>query len=113
MPEYSFNINNCLDKAHEGKSFADILKLPPSALEGLAEWSDEMFRALHIHTIKDLGTSRIFRLSRAIITLADREEDGERDVNSVMNINKALSKKYETKSLREIGKLYLGHVYIR
>ena len=34
--EYQLNFNKALDKKHEGKTFSEIIKLPPSALQGLA-----------------------------------------------------------------------------
>ena len=32
---YQLNVNKALDKEHEGKTFSEIIKLPPSASQGL------------------------------------------------------------------------------
>src|SRR5690349_14257603 len=39
---HQFNIGKALDKKHEGKTFAQIIQLPPSALQGFGEKHDEM-----------------------------------------------------------------------
>ncbi len=45
------NVNKAVDKAHEGKSFTEIVKLPPSALQGLSEAADEIFASTYHHLI--------------------------------------------------------------
>ena len=52
--EYQLNFNRALDKEHEGKTFAEIIKLPPSALQGLSGKADKMLEAFRINTIEDL-----------------------------------------------------------
>jgi hypothetical protein len=49
------NMNLAVDKVHEGKSLKEVLKLRPSALQGIAEHSDAIFDQLKIRTIQDLG----------------------------------------------------------
>ena len=53
----SLNLNQALDKAYENSTVDDILKAPPSALAGLGEKHDELFKfkALDIKTVRDLG----------------------------------------------------------
>lgn len=69
------NANKALDAAHENKSFHEILALPPSALQGLAEKHDELLEAFHIKTIQDLGTWKYGTLANAIVTLAELETE--------------------------------------
>eukprot|EP00292_Cryptomonas_paramecium_P020148 CAMPEP_0113682210 /NCGR_PEP_ID=MMETSP0038_2-20120614/12507_1 /TAXON_ID=2898 /ORGANISM="Cryptomonas paramecium" /LENGTH=179 /DNA_ID=CAMNT_0000601195 /DNA_START=11 /DNA_END=550 /DNA_ORIENTATION=- /assembly_acc=CAM_ASM_000170 len=100
---YTLNVNNALDKEHESKSFKEVIKLPPGAIQGLKEGpADKLFEAFKIKTIKDLGQWKYFKIARAIVTLAAQEEDGKRAEDSLQNINKALDQEYEKKSLKEI-----------
>jgi len=102
--EYSFNINNSLDKEHEGKSLKEIIKLPPSALEGLADRADAMLAAFKINTIEDLANWRFYKIAKAISILSSTEEKGKRHAESKANINAALDKEYERASLKDIVK---------
>ncbi|NMI00942.1 hypothetical protein [Pseudonocardia acidicola] len=49
------NFGKLVDKAWEGKAAAEVLKAPPSALEGLTEKHDEQLQAFGITTIEDLA----------------------------------------------------------
>eukprot|EP00195_Chlamydomonas_chlamydogama_P012723 CAMPEP_0202891320 /NCGR_PEP_ID=MMETSP1392-20130828/1411_1 /ASSEMBLY_ACC=CAM_ASM_000868 /TAXON_ID=225041 /ORGANISM="Chlamydomonas chlamydogama, Strain SAG 11-48b" /LENGTH=178 /DNA_ID=CAMNT_0049575033 /DNA_START=76 /DNA_END=612 /DNA_ORIENTATION=+ len=100
---YALNVNLAVDKAHEGKSFKEISELPPSALQGIAEHTDELFEAFKIKTISDLGNWKYFKLARAITVLADVEEEGKRSDEACSNINAALDQEWETKPLKEIA----------
>merc|ERR1711957_991334 len=54
------NINKALDKEHEGSSLAELLEAPISALEGISEKQAQIFNAIGLKTIKDLGTWKYF-----------------------------------------------------
>lgn len=69
------NVNNALDKAHEGKHLKDILKLPPSALQGLAAWVDPVLAKLHIKTIEQLGTWKYAEWANSIALLMPLEKE--------------------------------------
>eukprot|EP00316_Scyphosphaera_apsteinii_P011609 CAMPEP_0119326578 /NCGR_PEP_ID=MMETSP1333-20130426/68717_1 /TAXON_ID=418940 /ORGANISM="Scyphosphaera apsteinii, Strain RCC1455" /LENGTH=422 /DNA_ID=CAMNT_0007334917 /DNA_START=73 /DNA_END=1341 /DNA_ORIENTATION=+ len=69
------NLNFALDKAHEGKHLKEILKLPPSALQGLAEWVDKPLAALHINNIQQLGTWKFAEWASAISLLVPLEQE--------------------------------------
>jgi len=101
---YQLNINKCVDKAHEGKSFNEIIKLPPSALQGLSEKADAMLSEFHIKTIADLAGWKYFKIARAIVDLEKFEEKGKRQKDSKLNLNNALDKAWEQKSLKDITK---------
>lgn len=53
----------------------------------------------NIKTIEDLAHWKYFKIARAIVALKNTEQKGKRDVSSKANINKALDKEYEKKSL--------------
>lgn len=69
------NVNNALDKAHEGKHLKDVMKLPPSALQGLAEWVDEPLAKLHVKTIQQLGTWKFAEWANAMAVMTPLEKE--------------------------------------
>ena len=69
----SLNVNLALDKAHEGKTLKEIIALPPSALQGVAEHADEAWAALGVKSIGDMGTWKFAAAAHAIATLAECE----------------------------------------
>eukprot|EP00878_Enallax_costatus_P041530 GHUV01048336.1.p2 GENE.GHUV01048336.1~~GHUV01048336.1.p2 ORF type:complete len:189 (+),score=58.83 GHUV01048336.1:420-986(+) len=99
---YALNINNCVDKLHEGRALRDIVQLSPAALQGLGPKSEEALTALNIKTIAELGTSKYFKAAKAIAVLAGTEEPGKRPAGARSNINGILDKAWETASLQEI-----------
>jgi len=105
---YQINVNKAVDKAHEAKSFSEIVKLPPSALQGLSEKADTVLAEFGIKTIRDMGTWKYYNIALAIMDLSKAEEKNARAENSKLNINKALDKKHEKASLKEITKLNLS-----
>ena len=107
-PNYTLNCNFALDKKFETKSFCEMIKLPPSALQGLTKRADEKLGKLKIKTIEDLGNWKYYKLAKAIAALASIEEPGKRNANSESNLNRALDKEWETKSLNEILKAPLS-----
>ena len=68
------NFGKLVDKAWEDKSAAEILKAPPSALEGLTEKHDEQLAALGIKTVGDLGSWKYARRAAALADLADTDK---------------------------------------
>lgn len=98
----TLNFNNAVDKSHEKKSLKAVIGLRPSALEGLGPRSDDLLATLKIASIKDLGTYQFFKTARAIKTLAETEDAGNRSTNSMSNINGALKAAYEHMSLAEL-----------
>mmetsp|Transcript_59 Transcript_59/g.66 ORF Transcript_59/g.66 Transcript_59/m.66 type:complete len:177 (+) Transcript_59:79-609(+) len=101
-PAYTFNFNDAVMKEHETKSFTEIIQLPPSALQGLADHVNPMLEAFKITTIEKLAAWKYYHMARAIATLAAIEETGKRDAAGESNLNKALDKEWETKSLKEV-----------
>ncbi|KAH8072954.1 hypothetical protein JL720_11044 [Aureococcus anophagefferens] len=100
------NIDDIVDKAYEGKTqrktFTEIADAPISALQGLADWTDDVGKKLHIPTIKKLGQWKYFLWSRAFVTLSKYEIPDHRVAGSLLNCNKALDKDHEGKTIKEI-----------
>eukprot|EP01024_Parvocaulis_polyphysoides_P019634 TRINITY_DN18958_c0_g3_i2.p2 TRINITY_DN18958_c0_g3~~TRINITY_DN18958_c0_g3_i2.p2 ORF type:complete len:216 (+),score=29.55 TRINITY_DN18958_c0_g3_i2:92-649(+) len=98
---YLLNISQAVVKEHESKSFGEILEAPVSALEGVGSKGEEVFNSVGVKTVRDLAEWKFFRIARALLILKDLSGD-ERVSNSLMNIDKAVVKEYEQKSLKEI-----------
>jgi len=86
------------------KSLSQIIKLPPSALEGLADKADGMLAAFKITTIEELANWKFYKISKSIAILAGTEEKGKRLEGSKANINAALDKEYEHASFKDMLK---------
>jgi len=99
---YTLNLNKAVDKVHESKTFHELTKLHPSALQGLAARADKMLEKFHIHTIEDLANWKFFHIARAFEALASTEEEGKRHADAKSNVNHALDKEWETKTFNEI-----------
>ncbi|OLT04339.1 hypothetical protein BJF90_23545 [Pseudonocardia sp. CNS-004] len=63
-----------VDKAWEDKSAAEVLKAPPSALEGLTEKHDEALKTLGIKSVEDLGKWKYATRAAALVALADLDK---------------------------------------
>jgi hypothetical protein len=72
--ERDVNFGKLVDKVWEDKSAAEVLKAPPSALEGLTEKHDEALKALGIKTIGDLGKWKYASRAAALVALADLDK---------------------------------------
>ncbi|MBF0137642.1 MAG: hypothetical protein H7833_07845 [Magnetococcus sp. DMHC-1] len=69
------NINFCLDKAYEKKTFKQLVDAPVAALQGVSEKDAALLKeAFNIKTIGDLAKLKYARWAQAIVTLADGEE---------------------------------------
>lgn len=97
---HTLNAAAALVKDQEGKHFSDHKNVED--LQGIGPHAEKVLAALHIESVKDLATYKYFLLARALATLAETEIDGKRLKGSVMNVDKAVMKEYQTKSLKEI-----------
>eukprot|EP00747_Dinoflagellata_sp_TGD_P185340 gnl/TRDRNA2_/TRDRNA2_41842_c0_seq2.p1 gnl/TRDRNA2_/TRDRNA2_41842_c0~~gnl/TRDRNA2_/TRDRNA2_41842_c0_seq2.p1 ORF type:complete len:288 (+),score=86.81 gnl/TRDRNA2_/TRDRNA2_41842_c0_seq2:37-864(+) len=102
---YTMNINNAVDKEYEGSSLTDIAAAPTSALQGVAQKGQDVLKKFGVKTIRQLGSWKFYKMSKAIVGLAALEETGKREEGAELNLNKALDKKHELKTLQEIVKL--------
>mmetsp|Transcript_31636 Transcript_31636/g.62147 ORF Transcript_31636/g.62147 Transcript_31636/m.62147 type:complete len:191 (-) Transcript_31636:136-708(-) len=101
-PGYSMNLNNFLDKDVETCSLQLLVAKPVSALQGLAKLGTEALNFRKVVTVWDLAHWKFFKIARGLVACELAEESGKRDAASEMNINKALDKAWETKTLAEI-----------
>lgn len=66
------DISTKLDKAYEGKSFADLADAPVAALQGVSDAdAQHLKQAFGIDTVRELGTNKYFLWAQAITALAD------------------------------------------
>ena len=73
------NINKCLDKAYQDKSFAELAEAPIDALRGVhAKDAAALKQAFNITTIRQLANLNFVKWATAITTLAD-EDQSEKD----------------------------------
>lgn len=79
-----------------------LAKEEVSALQGIGPARLQVLNELGIKSIADLANYKYYHTSRAIVALAAVEESSNRLPESVMNINKALDKAYETKSFQDL-----------
>ena len=72
----SLNINHILDKDYEHKSLKELVDAPPSALQGLADWTDSVLKVAHITTIGKLAEFKYALWAESIVELAKFETEG-------------------------------------
>jgi hypothetical protein len=72
--ELDVQFSKLVDKAWEDKTAGEILKAPPSALEGLTEKHDEALKALGIKSVGDLGKWKYATRAAALVALADLDK---------------------------------------
>lgn len=94
------NINNAIDKEYESLSLREILKKPVSVLQGLSERQADLVKeAFRISTVEQFAKLRFAKWSWAIEVLEHyKNESGDGNIN----INNAVDKDWEEKSLTEI-----------
>jgi len=65
------DVGKILDKAYEGKDFAELAEAPVAALEGVSESDAEHLKAaFNIKTIRDLATNKFVLRAQAINVLS-------------------------------------------
>ncbi|MGZ3237954.1 MAG: hypothetical protein ACXWIN_05450 [Burkholderiaceae bacterium] len=72
------NLNRCVDKAYEGKSFNELANAPIDALEGIGHKDAEMLKkAFNVRTIRDLANLKFVKWATAIATLAEEDDSNQ------------------------------------
>lgn len=98
---------NCalaLDKAHENRSFQELVQSPVSVLQGIGPKHTLHWQQLRCHSIYDLAHYKPYRFCKAVQILAATEVPDGRLENAVMNIYKGLDKESQSQSLQELLK---------
>lgn len=96
--DHTLNAAEALMKDKEGLHFSDIVEIKD--LQGIGPHAERVLKALGVSTVKELATYKFFLMARALATMA--EVEGKRLTGSVMNVDKAVDKEYETKTFKEI-----------
>mmetsp|Transcript_15376 Transcript_15376/g.33612 ORF Transcript_15376/g.33612 Transcript_15376/m.33612 type:complete len:185 (-) Transcript_15376:131-685(-) len=100
--EHKMNISEAVMKADEGRNLTDIAGESIHVIQGIGPMSEKILEAMGVKTVKDLATYKYFIMARAIKVLAETETEGGRPEGSVMNIDHAVDKDFESKSLTEL-----------
>jgi len=96
------NIKNAVDKKFESMSLREILKQPVHAIQGVSEKDAELIKeAFRISTVEQFAKLRFAKWAWAIAESEKREQDSSAGAG-VLNLNNAVDKAYENKSLKEI-----------
>ena len=67
----SVELDKALDKAYEGKSLAEVLDAPVSALSGVSDADAEhLAAAFNIKTVRDLGSNKYFSVAGVLVALS-------------------------------------------
>mmetsp|Transcript_21978 Transcript_21978/g.32463 ORF Transcript_21978/g.32463 Transcript_21978/m.32463 type:complete len:184 (+) Transcript_21978:123-674(+) len=101
--DHTMNISEAVMKADEGSFLTSLSTSSVETLQGIGPKSDAVLEALNVNTVEHLATYKYFLISRAIVALAETETEGGRPAGSTMNIDKAVDKEFESKSLKEIA----------
>mmetsp|Transcript_114046 Transcript_114046/g.303166 ORF Transcript_114046/g.303166 Transcript_114046/m.303166 type:complete len:463 (-) Transcript_114046:150-1538(-) len=112
----TFNINKCVDKEFQTKTFHEIAEASVSALEGIGPVAASIFgegltNQGTVRTVRDLGSWRFYRLARAFVDLKDGEEKGKREDHCEASLRAGLNKAWASKSLEEICAAPLSAFY--
>mmetsp|Transcript_17104 Transcript_17104/g.33493 ORF Transcript_17104/g.33493 Transcript_17104/m.33493 type:complete len:300 (-) Transcript_17104:131-1030(-) len=102
LDDHKMNISHVVDKESAEKNLHDVIEDKPSVLSGLGEVADEILAAVHIKTVKDLANWKFGKIARAILVLAELEEEGKRPEGSNLNIDNALDAEFEQKSFKDM-----------
>lgn len=100
--DHTMNVSEALMKDVEGVHFQELVNTEVSALQGIGTFSTRVLEGLGVRTIGELAKYKFFLISRAIKTLSETETEGGRLKGSIMNVDKAVDKAYETKTLKEM-----------
>mmetsp|Transcript_16287 Transcript_16287/g.28090 ORF Transcript_16287/g.28090 Transcript_16287/m.28090 type:complete len:186 (+) Transcript_16287:755-1312(+) len=102
LPEHRMSLSGCIDKEHQDKMLNDLVDSELHVLSGLGDVAQEMMDSLGVNTVKDLAQWKYGKWAQAIVVLAEIEPEASRPKGSAFNINNALDKEHEDKSLKEL-----------
>lgn len=100
--DHKLNCSEALMKGDETRHFTSLKSDSVSTLQGIGPKASEVLSALKITTIEELAKYKFFLMARALSTMAETETEGGRLAGTVMNVDKAVDKAWEAKSLAEI-----------
>ncbi|MBN2443888.1 MAG: hypothetical protein JXJ04_21175 [Spirochaetales bacterium] len=96
------NIKNAVDKKFESMTLKEILKQPVYAIQGVSEGDAVVIKeAFRVSTVEQFAKIRFAKWAWAIQELSKFETNGGA-AKDALNIDNAVDKAYENKSLKEI-----------
>mmetsp|Transcript_20937 Transcript_20937/g.30433 ORF Transcript_20937/g.30433 Transcript_20937/m.30433 type:complete len:191 (-) Transcript_20937:507-1079(-) len=99
---YKLNISEAIMVDLEGESLTSISGRPIASIQGVGDKTEKVLGALGLKTVSDMADYKFYKIARAIAVLESVERDGKRPDNSTMNIDNAVDKEFESKSLGDI-----------
>merc|ERR1719382_611427 len=100
---YQMNVNGALVEAHQGTPFRDVVNLPVTALKAISkEQAKVLSENFEVRTVRDLANWKFYQIANSMLTLAEVEEKSGRQDTSLQNINDAVDKQFEKKSITAI-----------
>mmetsp|Transcript_1253 Transcript_1253/g.2298 ORF Transcript_1253/g.2298 Transcript_1253/m.2298 type:complete len:185 (+) Transcript_1253:224-778(+) len=101
-PSHTMNIVEAVVKENEADGFHALVDAKLTVLQGLGDRGEEMMDALGVHTVRELADWKYGKIAQAIVVLAALEVKGKRPGTCALNIDFAVDKEHEQKSLKEI-----------
>jgi len=100
---YVMNVNGALVAAHQGTPLRDVVNLPTTVLQGISEKQAKVLSEdFKVKTLRDLANWKFYLIAKSMQALAEVEERGGRQDTSLQNINDAVDKQFEKKSITTI-----------
>ena len=99
--DHTMNISEAVMKADEGRQFSELAKESIKVLQGIGPKADGILESMGLETVEDMASYKYYKMAKSIQILAPTES-GTRPAGSRMNLDNALDKDMESKSLKEI-----------
>jgi len=100
---YLMNVNGALVKAHQGTPLRNVVNLPVSVLKAISEEQAKVLSEnFKVRTVRDLANWKFYQIANSMLALAEVEEKNGRQDTSLQNINDAVDKEFEKKSIATI-----------
>merc|ERR1712151_418219 len=83
----TMNVDKAVDKDQRGKSLKELVDADVAALSGISDAGSALLKKLNVKTIGKLGSWKYIKWSRAIVALAEKEDDGtksNRELDSLL-----------------------------
>mmetsp|Transcript_7948 Transcript_7948/g.21064 ORF Transcript_7948/g.21064 Transcript_7948/m.21064 type:complete len:232 (-) Transcript_7948:90-785(-) len=101
-PHHTMNIVDAVMKANETDGFATLADADVKTLQGIGAKGEAGLHALGLTTVRKLAAWKYGRWAQAIVTMAELERAGARPEGCSLNLDLAVDKAHEHKSLQEL-----------
>uniref|UniRef100_A0A7S1TBC2 Uncharacterized protein n=1 Tax=Compsopogon caeruleus TaxID=31354 RepID=A0A7S1TBC2_9RHOD len=98
------NLGNGVKKPFQALSLGSLADSPVEVLVGITPRAKESLQIFHIQTVRDLANWKFARWAEAIVVMRDAEGE-KRPSGAVMNIDGALDREHEHRSLAQLCRL--------